>query len=92
MKIGVVGCGMVGSAPNLTTMVVRAVLASNYVFAEPSAAFSQCPVSYSALNALITSTRDALAAGPSDASIAAATSTAAAASIGTTPGISISVI
>ena len=47
---------------------------------------------YSPLNALITSTRDALAAGISDARIAAATSTAAAPTIGTTPGISISVM
>ena len=44
--------------------------------------------SYSPLNALITSTRDARAAGISDARIAAATRIAAAPTIGTRPGIS----
>jgi hypothetical protein len=47
---------------------------------------------YSALSALITSTRDALVAGTSDARIAAATSTVAAPIIGTGPGISTSEI
>ena len=42
---------------------------------------------YSALSALTTSTRDARAAGISDATIAATTSTAAAPTMGTTPGI-----
>ena len=46
---------------------------------------------YSALKALITSTRDALAAGTSDARMAAATSTAAAPRIGTGPGMVTSV-
>ena len=72
----------------------KRVSSENYKVSSVSSVPSLSPVRrvfdkriYSDRSALITSTRDARAAGVTDATIAAMTSTAAAAAIGTTPGI-----